>query len=115
MRPQQSGLYRQLVRLQDLTETFDTYQQPVQTWSTIATFSAEVRFLRGAEMLNIKQNWPTADHLVSCRYQGPSVTPSPRMRFQLVKDSRILNILTFQNIEERNRGYQFICEEYKNP
>lgn len=115
MRSQRSGLYRQLVYLQDITETVDSYGQPIQTWSTIATISAEVRFLRGGELLNVKQNWPTADHLVTCRYQGPTITPSPRMRFMLAKDSRIINIITFQNVEERNRSYQFICEEYKAP
>ena len=115
MKGQRSGLYRQLVYLQDLVQTVDSYGQALQTWTTIGTFSAEVRFLRGSELLNIKQNWATADHLVTCRYQGPTITPSTRMRFQLAKDSRILNLLTFQNVEERNRSYQFICEEYKNP
>lgn len=113
MRPNQSGLYRQRVILQDLVETVDSYGQPEQTWTTVATFWAEVRYLRGSELLNVKQNWATADHFVTCRWQGASLSVATRMRFQVEKDSRILNILTWNNVEERNRQYQFICEEYK--
>ena len=108
MRSQQVGSYRQRVALQDLVETLDTYGQPTQSWVALATFWAEVRFLRGAELLNVKQNWATATHIVSCRWQGGATLPNPRMRFQLVKDSRIINILSFQNVEERNRNLNHV-------
>jgi SPP1 family predicted phage head-tail adaptor len=114
MYAQKVGLYRQRVTLQALVETDDNYGQPVQSWQAVATFWSEVRFLRGVELLNVKQGWATATHIISCRYQGPSFTPSPTMRFVLGKDNRIFNILAWQNIEERNRGWQFTCEEYVN-
>jgi SPP1 family predicted phage head-tail adaptor len=113
MRTQTVGLYRQRVNLQDLTETLDSYGQPEQAWNTIATFWAEVRELRGSELLNVKQNWATATHYVSCRWQGASLTVATRMRFQIQKDGRVLNIVDWNNVEERNRQFRFICEEYK--
>jgi SPP1 family predicted phage head-tail adaptor len=112
MRSQTVGIYRQRVALQDIVEAVDSYGQPVQSWVDLSTFWAEVRFLRGSELLNVKQNWATATHMVKCRWQGAAIAPSPRMRFRLTKDNRIINILSFQNVEERNRAYEFICEEY---
>jgi head-tail adaptor len=89
MRPIQVGLYRQRVTLQALIETDDSYGQPLQSWKMLSTFWAEVRFLRGQELLNVKQGWATATHIITCRYQGPSFTPSPTMRFVLGKDGRV--------------------------
>ena len=112
MKPIQSGIYRQRVILQDLVETLDSYGQPVQSWVDVASFWAEVRSLRGAEILNIKQTWATASHIVKHRYLGPSIIPGPKQRLTLLKDGTILNILNVNNIEERDRGYEVTCEEY---
>ncbi len=114
MRAQKVGIYRQRVTLQALVETIDSYGQPIQSWQTVQTFSAEVRFLRGQELLNVRQGWATATHIITCRWQGASFAPSPTMRFVLGKDSRIFNILAFQNVEERNRQCIFTCEEQVN-
>jgi SPP1 family predicted phage head-tail adaptor len=114
MRAQQVGLYRQRVTLQAIVETPDTYGQPVQGWADLVTFSAEVRFLRGQELLNVRQGWATATHLISCRWQGASFAPSPTMRLVLGKDGRVFNVLSFQNVEERNRQCIFTCEEQVN-
>ena len=112
MKPLAVGRFRQRVTLQDLVETVDTYGQPVQSWVDLATFWAEVRPLRGSELLNVKQSWATASHFVNFRYMGSMVRPNPRQRFKLTKDGRILNILNINNVEERNRAYEVTCEEY---
>lgn len=116
MRAQQVGRYRQRVRLQDLVQVADSYGQPVQdgrgSWPTLAEFWAEVLPLSGTEAVNVRQVWATASYRVRCRYQGPAAVPSPRMRLQLVKGGALLNILAVQNIEQRDRQYELICEEY---
>lgn len=112
IRAQQSGKYRQRVSLQAQIETIDSYGQAVKSWQTIQAFAAEVRFLRGQELQSIQQRWATATHVISCRWQGASFAPKPTMRFVLGKDGRIFNMLTFQNVEERNRQAIFTCEEY---
>lgn len=111
MRPQAVGPYRQRVTLQRLVETIDSYGQPIQSWVGVQTVWAEVRFLRGSELFNIRQTWATATHIITCRWQGASFQPSTTMRLVLGKDSRIFNILAFQNSEERNRQAVFTCEE----
>jgi SPP1 family predicted phage head-tail adaptor len=112
VKPIQSGKLRQRVTLQDLVETLDSYGQPIQGWADVATFSAEVRPLRGVEVLNIKQVWATASHFVNHRYLGPDIKPNPKQRYKLLKDQRIFNILNVNNVEERNRSYEVTCEEY---
>jgi SPP1 family predicted phage head-tail adaptor len=111
MKPVQAGKFRQRVALQDLVETTDSYGQPVQSWVDVARVWAEVRPLRGSELLNVKQNWATASHFVNHRYLGSTV-PNPKQRYLLIKDGRIMNILNVNNIEERNRSYEATCEEY---
>jgi SPP1 family predicted phage head-tail adaptor len=111
MRPVQVGKFRQRVTLQGLQETIDTYGQPVQSWVDLVTIWAEVRPLRGAEILNIKQTWATASHFVNHRFLG-ILRPNPKQRYQIQKDFRILNILNVNNVEERNHAYEVICEEY---
>lgn len=112
MRPVQGGKFRQRVALQDLVETQDTYGQPIQSWVDVITCWAEVRPLRGSELLNVKQNWATASHFVNHRYLGATIRPNPKQRYKLTKDGRILNILNVNNVEERNRAYEVTCEEY---
>jgi SPP1 family predicted phage head-tail adaptor len=111
MRPQQVGTFRQRVTLQDLVETIDSYGQPVQSWTDLATFWAEVRPLRGQESLNIRQVFATATTLIKHRYLGPALDPSPKQRYRLVKDGRIFNVLDPTNVEERNRTIESVCEE----
>jgi SPP1 family predicted phage head-tail adaptor len=111
MRSQQIGLYRQRISLQAQVETKDSYGQPVKSWQTIQSFAAEVRFLRGQELINVAQKWATATHIISCRWQGASFDPQATMRVMLGKDGRIFNVLNFQNVEERNRQCIFTCEE----
>jgi head-tail adaptor len=115
MYAQKAGTYRQRVSLQSLVETIDSYGQPIQSWTTLATFSAEVRPLKGSEILNIKQVWATASHFIKHRYLGVALDPNPKQRYLLQKPGepqRIFNILNSNNVEERNRSHESICEEY---
>lgn len=112
MRPINSGRLRQRVTLQSVTETADGYGQPIQTWTDVATFWAEVSPLTGNEAVNVKQIWATATHKVRLRYQGSAITLSPTQRFKLIKNDRILNLVNINNVEERNRSYECLCQEY---
>ena len=104
--------------LLDVPETSrDTYGQPSQAPTAIGTFWVDLQPLRGDEMLNVRQIWPLATHLIKLRYTfsaipaNPPRNPNgyilPNMKFQLVKDNRIFNILSALNVEERN--IQWLC------
>lgn len=121
MRSQQVGTYRQRVTLYDVPEaTRDPYGQPSRAGTSICSFWAEVRPLRGNEMLNVRAMWPTASHTVKCRWLGSlvPVSPSnpngailPRMYLVLELDGSRLDIVFASNVEKRNRMWELTCEE----
>jgi head-tail adaptor len=121
MKPQKVGRYRQRVTLFDIPEASqDTYGQPSQAPTSLGAYWAEVRPLRGSEMLNVRAVWPTASHLVSMRWLGFAIPTSrtnpnglilPRMVLQVGVDSSFLHILFANDVEKRNRSWQLTCEE----
>lgn len=114
MRAQSVGTYRQRVTLQDVPETTqDSYGQPQSTPVSIGTYWAEVNPTAGKEVRNEQQQWPTATHQVKLRWLGPAVQIKPQMRFVLVKDGSVLNILNANNTEERDRQWVCYCEEHQ--
>lgn len=120
-RPLKIGRHRQRVTLLDIPEsTTDSFGQPSQAQTTIGTFWADVRPLRGNEMLNARQIWPTATHVVTMRWLGSviKVTPDnpqalvmPQMVLKLALDNSYLHVLFADNVEKRNRRWELTCEE----
>lgn len=121
MRSQRVGTYRQRVTLYDVPEsTRDAYGQPSRAGTEICSFWAEVRPLRGNEMLNVRSMWPTATHMVNCRWLGDLIPTSasnpngyilPRMYLSLGLDGSRLDVVFASNVEKRNRMWQLTCEE----
>lgn len=121
MKPRKVGRYRQRISVFDVPESStDDYGQPSLAPDPIATIWAEVRPLKGQEQLNVRQLFPTATHIVECRWLGSLVAPSddnpngyimPQMKLQVVKDGRILNVDNAYNVEERNICWQLTCTE----
>jgi head-tail adaptor len=124
MRSTQAGSKRQRLALYDVPEsTVDPWGQPSQTPVLIGTYWAEVRMLRGDEMLNVRQMWPTATHIIKMRWLGSSIPASsdnpaslilPDMKLMLTKNGilvRVFNIVAAQNTEERNREWKITAEE----
>ena len=76
---------------------------------------ADKQILRGAvetgsgrEMVLAREIQPTATHFVETDY-----TPNakPRARLKIVSSGAVLNILSVDNLEQRNRTCQYVCEE----
>lgn len=124
MRATQAGSKRQRLTLEDVPEsTVDSWGQPSQSPVVIGTFWAEVRMLNGDEMLNVRQMWPTATHIIKMRWLGTSIPASddnpaslivPNMKLTLTKNGillRVFNIVAAQNTEERNREWKITAEE----
>jgi hypothetical protein len=128
-RPIKVGRNRQRVLLYDVPESsVDSFGQPsnapVQIVNPNATdggFWMEVRPLRGDEMLNVRQIWPLATHIVTSRWLGSTIPTSPdnpngffmpQMKLKLLLDNSILNIEFADNIEKRNRRWELTCSEH---
>ena len=128
MRSTRSGRYRQRVLLFDIPEsTTDSIGQPSQATVQISNpnatdggFWAEVNPLKGDEMLNVRQIWPTATHMVKMKWLG-SVIPvtsdnpngliMPQMVIKALLDNSYLHIVFANNVEKRNRRWELTCEE----
>jgi SPP1 family predicted phage head-tail adaptor len=104
------GRMRQRVTLQSLTETPDSYGQRIQTWTTVGTYWAYLKAISGAEMVNGQQIKANVTHFVQMRYVG-SVTPSMR----ILLGTRVINLVWVNNIDERNRTYEFQAQEVAAP
>jgi hypothetical protein len=115
---------RQLVDLQDVPETaIDINGQPSLAATTIGTFHASVRQLKGDEMLNVRQIWPTATHLVEIGWLGSAIPVTadnpaglivPSMKLLLRKNGapiRVLNVLAADNVDEENQVWRITAEE----
>jgi head-tail adaptor len=129
IRPVKSGRYRQRVLLFDVPEaTVDSFGQPSTATVQIANANAsdggwwaEVTPLRGDEILNVRNQWPTASHIVRMRWLGSSIPTSPdnpngllmpQMKLQLLLDNSVLNMLFVDNIDKRNHEFEITCEEH---
>lgn len=111
MKPLRVGQHRQRLTLQSpaTTETFDSFGQPVPSWTTIGTFWGYLRPLMGQEAVVAKQIKAEATHKLTTRYLGSAVTVNPTYRWLL--GSRIFGIVEVINVEERNRGYEMTLRE----
>lgn len=124
MRAVQAGPKRQILALFDVPEsTVDSFGQPSQAQVFIGNFHVSVRMLQGNEMLNVRQMWPTATHILGMRWVGSAIPATannpgglviPDMKFTLTKNGiliRVFNIVAAKNVEERNREWEITAEE----
>lgn len=106
MKPVPMSLMRERIEVQSRTTTQNAYGEPVATWSTLATVWARVEPLSGRELWQAAQVRPDVSHKVTMRHY-PGLSPKHRLKL----GSRIFNIDSVLNIEERERLHQVLCKE----
>lgn len=110
MKHYRAGAMRQQVTLQaPAAETLDSFGQPIPSWTTIGTYSAQIRPLSGREAIVAKQVKAEATHAITMRYLGPTIAVNPTC--QLLYGSRVFGIVQVCNVEERDRWYEIIAQE----
>jgi head-tail adaptor len=111
VKPVRAGLLRNKVTLQApaASETFDSFSQPIQSWTTIGTFFAWIRPLMGREAVVAKQVKAEATHGITMNWLGSSVSPNPT--YQILYNGRVFGIIQVINVEERNIQYDIIAQE----
>jgi len=102
-----AGKYRHRVTLQQATEPQDSYGQPQQNWSDVATIWASVGPLVGKEGHSSEANQTLAQNttLIKTRYKGELTT---KMR-ALFKE-QAFNITSIQNISGRSKEFHLYCQ-----
>lgn len=106
-----SGQMRQTVTLQQpvTPQTFDSFGQPIVSYTTSGPYSAQIRPLSGREAIVAKQVKAEATHMITMRYLGPTVVLNPLTR--IVYGTRIFGVVQVLNVEERDRWYEIIAQE----
>jgi len=100
------------VELYDIPESSkDTWGQTDQTPTLLGEYWAEIIPLKGDEMLNVRQMWPTATHQVYMRWLGSDMLIQPRMVIKALNNNSFLHVVNANNTEYRNRQWKIACEE----
>ena len=104
---------RSSVQIQALTETRDSYGQPLQSWTTVATLRALIRSPNGREMLNAQQRKAVLWHVIECRWPGSlvAITPNMRVKFGGIQ----YGISDVINVNQKNRHLIIHCTEQVAP
>ncbi len=100
------GAYHQRLHVQQENAVADTGGGTVMGWTTIDTVWASIEPVNGSETVIAGKLSGTITHRVRMRY-APAITPA--MRFVL--GSRVFNIRSIKNIQERNRALEILAEE----
>lgn len=105
----QSGKLRQRVTVQLVTQTQDSYGEPVESWAEIDTVWAEVKPATGQErfVASADQQLATLTHVVNMRYLD-GLSP---VNHRLLWGTRVLDIETVQDPTGRTATTKLLCRE----
>lgn len=106
--PLQIGQLRHQISLQSPTNSQNEYGEQTQSFDTYATIWAFIEPLSGRELLHAQQISEEIDSRITIRYNS-SVISEHRILF----GTRIFEIKTIINPEERNEYQQLYCKEIK--
>ena len=104
----QSGKLRHRIELKSAAKTLDSYGQQTEVWTTYATVWAQIKPLAGRELETAKQISEKIDYEIRIRYNA-TVTSEHRAYF----GTRIFEITSVINIDERNKETLLYCTEIK--
>ena len=100
------SLMRTRIEIQSRSMAADTYGGPNPTWSTAATRWGQITPLSGRELWQAQQVRPDVTHRIVLRYYA-GLTP----RHRLLVGSRVFNISSVLDIENRQRLHECVCVE----
>ena len=101
-----AGKLRHMIAIESVIETQDADGSVIETWSTYATAQASIEPISGREYFAAQTTQADVTHRISLRYFA-GIMPKMRVKY----GSRIFDILSAININERNRELQLMCRE----
>lgn len=104
-----AGRLRDVVSVQQRTETQDGWGQPVETWTDVFKDYAEVKQLTGREFFNDARVAADIDTRVVVRYR-PGITAKHRVVFHDVDGDRVLDIQSVVKDQKRTT-LEILCKE----
>jgi len=106
-----AGRQRRRVIIEQVTETQDSVNQPVMTWTTYHEMWGRVRAMRGRELFTSQQRWPEVDTVITLRGNPRTDLITEKMRASVTTRgvTKIFNILAVMDKEERGIETNLIC------
>ena len=101
-----AGSLRHRLAIQSKAEAQDDLNQPVDTWSTVATVWGRVAPMKAAEGYEAAQNVARVTHEITIRH-----TTAVTENMRIVHDSRNFYVQGIRNAEERGVMLTLECNE----
>jgi SPP1 family predicted phage head-tail adaptor len=100
------GKLRHSITIEQVAGTQDSDGSLIETWSSFANVQASMEPISGREYFAAQTTQADVTHRICMRYLA-GVIPKMRVKY----GSRIFDILSVININERNRELQLMCKE----
>lgn len=104
-----SGAMRSQVEIQQQAPTPDSAGQPQAAWTTMWTTPAAISTLSMREVYQTAQFAAQVTHRITVRWPGNSIAIVGGQRVAF--GSRIFQVQTVENVQERNRVLHLLCLE----
>jgi SPP1 family predicted phage head-tail adaptor len=115
----QAGLLRKRVTLQQRSSAVEpTYGQQLLSWTDVATFSAEIEAISGAQLARSQSIYNLTTHHVVARYQPLFANVKQVGSYRIVYIgsgvTRYFDVGATMSESERNRMVTLLCSEGLN-
>lgn len=99
-----AGNLRSLVSVQSRSATLDSYGQQSTTWTEVKKVYAHIAGLSGRELVAAQAANAEVSHEIVVRWDGALwADPKVAAAYRLVLGSRVFDIHSVVNVDERNR------------
>lgn len=102
----QAGKLRHRIDIQSAAESRDAHGAITRTWTTVATRWGSIEPIRMREIFQGQQIEPRLSHAITLRYYD-GLDSSYRLQYA----SRIFNIHSVRNLDERDRTHEVLAME----
>jgi SPP1 family predicted phage head-tail adaptor len=100
------GKLRHRITIERVSETQDSDSSVIETWSTFTAVQAWIEPISGREYFAAQTTQAEVTHRISLRYLDGAIA-----KMRVKHGSRIFDILSAVNVNERNRELQLMCRE----
>jgi len=112
MKPVRAGNLRQRVTIQKKVVTLDDYGQESAGWVTVlADEPAQVQPMSASEFVRSNAQSMIVTHKVTMRYRNEFLNTQVMAGWRITTGSRIMNIVSVMNIDERNIMIEMLANE----
>ena len=105
-----SGQLRHIIAVQSPVRVKTDKGSVTTTWELFRNVWANIEALKGYEKQSASASWPGADVKISLRYLA-GLLPTMRITY----DNKIYSILFINDVEERHRDMELICQSGVKP